>query len=459
VSAARLAGCLAAVEASLAIVVLALSRAPGLRWALLSSSARWALVAGALGVAGCGWLLWHQVRAAGPRRGRLLAIAVAVNLGTLLVALGTLDAAVRMAARRTPDGLAVGSVVLPPTWAELTARSRDALAGATPGDMWDPTFLVPDAELGWTLAPSRRSADGLYASSAEGLRSAEPGVRLADGAPRPRVALIGDSIVFSLEVPFEDSWGAHLGHRLGKSATVLNFAVDGYGLDQTYLRYRRDVSPWKPAVVVIGLAGHELQVTTAAYPFVTFEWAACVVKPRFTLEGEGLRPLNVPLPAPETILAADRIERLPLIDLEPGYARDGWRWRLDRGPLVFRYLASALLRRSRTVSSEWAAEIVALNQRLLTALVDAIERDGAVPLLMVMADREDPLLTRTLAGSRPTRIEAAECLREVPADRRRVASGFHYTGRANEALAGCTAPVVERALGGAQFGTRTIPPR
>jgi hypothetical protein len=111
------------------------------------------------------------------------------------------------------------------------------------------------------------------------------------------------------------------------------------------------------------------------------------------------------------------------------------------------------------VSSEWAAEIVALNQRLLTALVDAIERDGAVPLLMVMADREDPLLTRTLAGSRPTRIEAAECLREVPADRRRVASGFHYTGRANEALAGCTAPVVERALGGAQFGTRTIPPR
>lgn len=460
VSAARLAGSLAAVEASLALVVLALARAPNFHWALRSSGARWALVAGGLGLAGSAWLLAHQVRAAGPRRGRLLSLAVAANLATVILGLATAEAAVRMVARRTPDGLAVGSVVLPPTWAELTTRSRDVLGGGTRWDTWDPAFLAPDAELGWTVVPSRRSTDGLYASSAEGLRSAQPGVRLADDAPRSRVALIGDSTVFSLEVPFEESWGAHLGHRLGHAATVLNFGVDGYGLDQTYLRYRRDVSRWKPAVVVIGLAGHELLRTMAVYPFVTFEWPPCVVKPRFALEGDGLRLLNVPLPAPEAVLATDRIDRLPLIDLEPSYVEESWRWRLDRGPVVFRYLASALLRRSRTEPSESAATTVALNQRLLAGLVDAIERDGAVPLLMVMADREDALLARTLAGSRPPRIAAAECLRGIPADRRRVASGFHYTGRANQALARCTAPAVERALAGrAQSGTRTISPR
>lgn len=440
---ARLLGGLYAVEAATLAILAGMYKAPGFHWGLLSGSTRVALVAGGLGLAAAGWLLVRQTAAMGPRRGRALAIALTVNLATGLAALLLLEGAVRLMARPTRDGLRVGSVAIRPTWSELAARSRAVLAGAAHWDTWDPSYLVPDPELGWTVAPDRRSADGLYASSAEGLRSAAPGVRLADGTAA-RVALIGDSNAFSLEVPFRDSWGDHLERRLG--VPVLNFGVDGYGLDQTYLRYRRDVRSWKPRVVLISLAGHELLRTMAVYPLVSFEWPPCVVKPRFTLERGELRLLNVPLPAPDRILETTRIQRLPLVDHDVGYVTDDWQWRFDQGPLLLRLLTSAFPRRPAPDPRVSPEAIVALNGRLLTALLEAVERDGAVPLVVVPAEARPALLDTTLARAGVRALDAGECLRQVPAARRRVPSGNHFTGLGNEALARCAAPAVERAL-------------
>ena len=73
--------------------------------------------------------------------------------------------------------------------------------------------------------------------------------------------------------------GHHLERQLGPAVPVLNFGVDGCGLDQTYLRCRRNVRGWKPRVVLISLMGHELLRTMAVYPFVSFRWPPCVVKP------------------------------------------------------------------------------------------------------------------------------------------------------------------------------------
>jgi hypothetical protein len=106
---------------------------------------------------------------------------------------------------------------------------------------------------------------------------------------------------------------------------------------------------------------------------------------------------------------------------------------------------------------------VALDSRLLTALVESVERDGAIALLIVLNESRNALLEDTLARAGVPRLDVGECLRGVPADRRKVPSGNHYTGLANEALARCTAPAVERALRGAagrpQFLARSIPAR
>lgn len=106
---------------------------------------------------------------------------------------------------------------------------------------------------------------------------------------------------------------------------------------------------------------------------------------------------------------------------------------------------------------------VALNSRLLTALVQSVERDGAIAFVVLLNESRNALLEDTLARAGVPRLDVGECLRGVHADRRKVPSGNHYTGLANEALARCTAPAVERALLGAvehpQFLARSIPAR
>src|SRR5207244_1160596 len=111
---------------------------------------------------------------------------------------------------------------------------------------------------------------------------------------------------------------------VGPAVPVLNFGVDGYGLDQTYLRCRRNVRGWKPRVVLISLMGHELLRTMAVYPFVSFRWPPCVVKPRFTVDGGELQVVNAPLPTYEQILGAGRLAQLPFVDYDLGYGTSDW---------------------------------------------------------------------------------------------------------------------------------------
>jgi hypothetical protein len=247
-------------------------------------------------------------------------------------------------------------------------------------------------------------------------------------------------------VPFEDSWGHHLQQLLGHEVQVLNFGVDGYGIDQMYLRYQRDVRPWKPEVVGIGFDGHDFRRTMAVYPFVSFHWPGYLVKPRFVVEQGDLKLLNLPLPAPDEILSAAEVHQLPFIEYDLGYGTVDWRWRFERGPLLLRFLTSLSPRRPVTdprVSDE-ATQVV--NSRLLGELAKSIEDSGAVPFLVLFTESGHPLAEATLARARLPFMAASECVADVPADRRRVPSGHHYTGPANRAIARCTAEVVEVGL-------------
>src|SRR5262249_38188649 len=153
------------------------------------------------------------------------------------------------------------------------------------------------------VAPSRVSENGLYRSSAEGIRSAEVGVALRDLPARHRVALIGDSYTFCEEVAFDDCWSLHLGQILGPDVQVLNFGVPGYALDQIFLRFVPDVLPWHPDVVVFGVFSHDFYRTMTIYNFISFpSWEFPFAKSRFAVENGKLRNLNPPPLAPEAII-------------------------------------------------------------------------------------------------------------------------------------------------------------
>ena len=172
-----------------------------------------------------------------------MVLTVALNVVPVLLVLVGGELAVRMLSRPTTRGpVFMGTNLLPWQWSDVVAQNEAILREAAANG----SFLMPDERLGWVINPGRRTADGLYFSSVEGLRSPRPGVAFAHRRARHRVALVGDSFTFGLEVSYEQSWGARLEQALGGDVQVLNFGVDGYGVDQAYFATRGTSAPGGP---------------------------------------------------------------------------------------------------------------------------------------------------------------------------------------------------------------------
>jgi hypothetical protein len=390
------------------------------------------------GILGIAFLLARMLR----ESPRLLATAIAANLIALALMLAIVEAALHVLRSSNAYPPQIAGVPLRPTWLETVQNSRRVLD--TPPRQKGRPYFVFDAELGWSAGSNRESDDGLYASSAEGVRSARPGVVYSDDKLARQVALVGDSNAFSLEVPFDDSWGRRLEIVLGRPNLVLNFGVDGYGIDQMFLRYQRDVRPWHPAVVIVAFIQHDLVRTMAVYPFLSFGWPGYLVKPRFDIEHGELRVINYPLPTPQQVLGGAKPGDLPNVGYDPGYASEDWASRFDRAPLTIRLITS-IWPRWPSKAPLGNADTVALNQRLLGELMGSIERDGAKGVLVYLPkwNGDDSLARETLRGLNLRYLDLTTCLQRVPADLRRTPSGAHYTGLGNQAIAECTAPFAQ----------------
>lgn len=89
--------------------------------------------------------------------------------------------------------------------------------------------------------------------------------------------------------------GAQLELSLPAGCRVLNFGVSGYGIDQMYLRYVKDVTAWHPNVVILSFIDHDLLRTMSLYGFLLFHMSDTPFpKPRFIIEGGRLSVINYP---------------------------------------------------------------------------------------------------------------------------------------------------------------------
>jgi hypothetical protein len=181
----------------------------------------------------------------------------------------------------------------------------------------------------------------------------------------------------------------------------------------------------------------------AVYPFVSLGWLGYLVKPRFDVQDGQLVVVNSPIATPNEIVQATAPKYLPYIEYDPGYVSQDWTWRFDKGPLFLR-LFTSILPRWPNESPAGNADAETLNASLLRALVDAINADGATPLLVYLPSitGDDDLAYATLERSRLPYHDMSECVARVPETARRVASGNHFTGIANLAIAECTAAAV-----------------
>ena len=139
----------------------------------------------------------------------------------------------------------LGTVLRPLNWPKVALHHRELIYHPS-GEL---SYLVHDDFLGWTVGPDRAKADMLYSTDASGIRIPHSDTGLTKHGEKIRIALLGDSYTFGQEVAYEDTWGYVLEKSLGPEFQVLNFGVPGYGVDQEFLRFERDVRLWKPRIL------------------------------------------------------------------------------------------------------------------------------------------------------------------------------------------------------------------
>lgn len=229
-----------------------------------------------------------------PRKRRLVAVFAGVLVG---IALGELAA--RTAGHVDADGqLWLRHHRVRPYRLPLRTLAARIAAAEKAG------LCRADPDLGWTNRPLFRSRDGSTSTDAAGLRHTL-GSPPAGTRPELRVALFGDSFTFGDELPDRETWARRLEAALrsrGERARVLDFGVNGYGMGQALLRWRRDGRPRHPNVVVLGFQPENLLRNLNVFrPLYFLDTSLPYSKPRFVLAGDGLALVNRPAVPPEAL--------------------------------------------------------------------------------------------------------------------------------------------------------------
>lgn len=392
------------------------------------------------------------VRARGTGRRRFW-FTLAANLIAVTLMFGTGEVLVRLLSVATPMGPSfAGTLLLPKRW-ELQKQRNAGLLRDAPANI---SYFVRDTLLGWSVAPARRSKSGLYLSSTEGIRSPRIGISYAADDRRTTIAAIGDSFTFGLEGPYEDSWESQLEPLLGSDTRILNFGIDGYGMDQAYLRYMRDARPWHPRLTLFGFIDHDLGRAMSVYTFLTYpNWGIPFSKPRFTLIDGALRPINFPVLSPEAILEKHAVADLPFVDRDPGYNPDEWKRHMAQASYLVRYLVSRFPRWTARSQADWATEEVAVNSEILRAFGRQAAIDGTVPFVIYFPTRGDfEGLDRTekdkilaaVSAAGIHNVDLTSCIGRIGPGRAFIPGHQHYSAAGNGAVAQCLEPLVRHEI-------------
>jgi hypothetical protein len=445
------------------------------------------LVGAALALAGSALLIVRELRKDRETWPKRFVSALSLNLLSVGVAFATAETAIRALSASTPTGPAFAkTVLLPKSWEQVSAHNRSVMERAADRR----TYLVPDEGLGWTVGASRRSVDynlafqrdylarrrdqfphdstirsvsaladssddSFYVSSTEGLRSPTMGMSFAVVPAKARVALVGDSFTFGLEVRYNDTWGNRLEQMLGNGVQVLNFGVDGYGVDQALLRYRRDATTWHPDVVILSAIDDDAKRTMCIYGFLCFPASEIpFAKPRFVVSADTLVRLNQRVPSLAEIVSKDSITDLPFIHDDVAFDPVEWESRWYRGSYAIRFVLSRYRRWAypgETVNDDATRKV---NGEIFRSFVREARAHGSAPLVVYLpapssferAGSSFPvsIAQEALRSAGIPYLDMTECVTKVPAPQRFVV--LHYSPASNAAVAGCLRDTVSSLL-------------
>jgi hypothetical protein len=278
---------------------------------------------------------------------------------------------------------------------------------------YDVLFLQPDAAVGWRQVPNMAwtwAGHDWYASDfSVHVQTNSSGYRdMTRDRAKPsevaRVALLGDSFIEAVQVPFEKTSGHLLEQRLNASAVVdhqgprswevLNFGISNYGVGQYLLTWEQTARQYEPDYVAIFVAKFIMARTLQRYESGAFpgsEQKRLWVRPTFDLQGDGTLLKEPARDYDEFVKMQQRLittqfhgqhskRRISLVTLH--YAS-----------LLYERLRQALRHaRGRTVPNDSPTntkndgQLYAVNARLLQDLQRDVARSGAV-LVVVDASK------------------------------------------------------------------------
>jgi hypothetical protein len=172
-------------------------------------------------------------------------------------------------------------------FASLALVVSDLFSGR--GHLVQERYARYDADLGWVGQPNLALPNlfgpdiGLH-TTARGFRGAEPSAKPPHG--KIRIVCSGGSWTFGAGVDDAHTWCAFLADFDPRIETI-NVGQDGYGLDQTYLWYRREGPALGAAIHVLGITDAEI-ARMASARFLDYG------KPTLTLHDGALEVANVP---------------------------------------------------------------------------------------------------------------------------------------------------------------------
>jgi len=282
------------------------------------------------------------------------------------------------------------------------------------------------------------------------------GVSFAGPGRRTRIALVGDSFTFGEDVKYEETWGYFLEKDLGSEFQVLNFGVSGYGLDQMFLRYKRDIRRWKPRVVIFGFISDDVERSMLVYPFISFpEWNMPFSKSRLILQDGELVNVNGPAFAPGDIFSRASIFNLPALEYHRGYRQSDWERQLYHVSYLVRLFVSWVPRWSIEPSDTSEKSLLAVNVSILRAFIRSTVEAGAIPLIIYFPNKweleqgNSPWMTKgkkVLQEAGVAYTDLTPCLLKMDSDDRFGQGSRHYSPQGNAVVAHCVRAVVNEEL-------------
>lgn len=359
----------------------------------------------------------------------------------LVLTLGLAEIVLRVIAVDDPLGDRIGPVVLRPyDWDAFVEHNAAIYERSKHAD----AFYVGHEQLGWAVGSSRKSADGMYVSSVNGLRSEKQGEDLLNAPHNTRLALYGDSFMFSEEVSFDDSLQKFLQAEMPQGGQVVTFGVPGYGIDQAVRSFELSASQWRPEVVVLAFIRDDFRRALNIHTSLKVTWGIPFSKPRYVFEGSELRTINDPAFSVDRMLDLSQVGELPHLALEEEYFAHDW-----QGPLL---LGSHLLRFLYSVYPSWdeptgTKEMTALGGALVNRFLDRAQLEGRQAIAVYLPSKSDfrennkeaaQSFLKELTAIGVNFFDATDCLlAQVSPEALYVEGGTHYSREGNRALAGC----------------------